>query len=190
MSNILCIEGSPRKGGNSDLLLDSFIGGAKSSGHEVEKVYISDLNIAPCDEQNSCRKTGECRIKDDMQALYKKLLLADCLVVSTPTFFMGPPAQLKAMIDRCQAPWAKRFILKKPLREDNKKRYGFLLAVAGFDKKEAFIGTKGIIKAFFYVMGFKYKRELFFGGIDKKGDIKERKGALEEAYKAGSGIED
>ena len=185
MAKVLGIEGSPRRGGNSDLLLDSFLEGARSSGNEVEKIFISDLKIAPCDEDNSCHKTGECRIKDDMQDLYKKLLSAESLVISTPTFFMGPPAQLKAMIDRCQALWAKRFILNKNLREDDKKRHGFLLVVAGFDKKEAFIGAKETIKAFFYVLGFKYKGELLFGGIDKKGDIKKEKGALEKAYKAG-----
>ncbi len=188
MAKVLGIAGSPRKGGNSDLLLDGFLEGTRSSGHQVEKIYVSELNISPCDENNSCHKTGECRIKDDMQSLYQKLLEANCLVVSTPTFFMGVPAQLKVMIDRCQALWAKRFILNKSLREDNKERCGFLLATAGLDKDKAFIGTKETIKAFFYILGFQYKGELLFSGIDKKGEIRKRKDALEKARKAGENI--
>jgi len=188
MAKVLGIAGSPRKGGNSALLLDRFLEGAKASGHEVKKISVGGLKIAPCDEGNSCHKTGECRIKDDMQDIYKKLLETDYLVISTPTFFMGLPAQLKAMIDRCQTLWARRFILKEPLRDDDKKRGGFLIATAGLDKKEAFIGVKETIKAFFYVLGFQYKDELFFEGIDKKGAIMERKGALETAYALGRDI--
>lgn len=188
MARVLGIAGSPRKGGNSDLLLDSFLGGAASGGHEVEKIYAVDLSIAPCDEGNSCCKMGICRIKDDMQSLYDKLLLTDRLVISTPTFFMGAPSQLKAMIDRCQVLWARRFILKKPLRKDEKARYGFLLGVSGLNNKKAFIGVKETVKAFFYVLGFSYKGELLFEGINKRGDIKEKKGALEEAYETGKNI--
>jgi len=189
MIKLLGIEGSPRKGGNSDILLDSFLDGAKSASMRVEKINIADLKIAPCDEGNSCCKTGVCRIKDDMQVIYQKLLNTDHLVISTPTFFMGPPAQLKAMIDRCQTLWARRFILKKPLREEVKPHNGFLLATAGLPKKTAFIGIEQVIKAFFYVLGFKYKGELLFSGVDKKGDIKSVKGSLEKAFKEGSEID-
>ncbi len=188
MIKVLGIEGSPRKGGNSDLLLDAFLEGAKSKGARVEKLMISDLKIAPCDEGNSCHKTGVCRIKDDMQWIYDKLLNADHLVISTPTFFMGPPAQLKCLIDRCQALWARRFLLKKALRPDEKGHNGFLLAAAAFDKKEAFAASKNIMKALYYVLGFKYKGELFIGGVDKKGDVKTKKDAMDRAFKMGAGL--
>ena len=186
MVKVLGIAGSPRKGGNSDLLMDAFLEGAKSKGCRVEKISVSQFNIAPCDEGNSCHKTGVCRIKDDMQWIYPKVLNADHVVISTPTFFMGPPAQLKAVIDRCQALWARKFVLKKPLRADDKKHNGFLIATAGLDKKEAFNGTKQTIKALFYVLGFKYKNELLFEGVDRRGDIKDRKGAVDKAFKAGT----
>ncbi len=187
---VLAIEGSPRKGGNSDVLLDSLLKGAQDAGCDVEKIYVSRLNIAPCDEGNSCHKTGKCHINDDMQAVYDKLLSADCLIVSSPTFFMGPPAQLKAVIDRCQALWAKKFVLKKPLREVNKERAGYLLATAGFDKEKAFVATKEIVKAFFFVLDFKYTADIFVGGVDKKGDIDNKKSALDKAYKLGSGLKE
>jgi len=188
MAKVLGIEGSPRRGGNSDLLLDKFLEGAKSSGNTVEKIYACGLKIAPCDETNVCFKTGACRIKDDMVDVYKKLLDADHLVISTPTFFMGVPAQLKCMIDRCQALWAKRFILKEPLRDDEKERYGYLIATAGLNKAEAFIGTKQTIKSLFHVLGLKYKDELLIGGVDAKGDINKDKDALDKAFSLGKGI--
>lgn len=186
MAKVLAIAGSPRKGGNSERLLDSFIEGAQAAGHAVEKVYAAYLNIAPCDEGLSCHKTGECRIKDDMQALYKKLLEADSLVISAPAFFMGVPAQLKCIIDRCQSLWAKRFVLNKPLRENGRKRSGFFLGASGLSRnREAFIGPKETIKAFFYVLGFSYKGEVLVEGVDKKGEMEKHKDALEEAYRLG-----
>ncbi len=189
MGKVLGIAGSPRKNGNSDTLLESFLKGARESGHDVEKVYAADKLIGPCDEGNTCFKTGVCHINDDMQDIYKRLLGADYLVISTPTFFMGPPAQLKAMIDRCQSLWAKRFILKRSLRDDDKKRSGFLLGTSGLDKKDAFIGTKEIIKAFFYVLGFKYKSEILVFGVDDADDLKTKKsGALNEAYELGQNL--
>ena len=188
MAKVLGISGSPRKGGNSDLLLDAFLEGAEAAGHDTEKVYACDRNIAPCDEKNICFKAGICHIKDDMQKMYEKLLGADVLAVSSPTFFMGVPSQLKAMIDRCQSLWAKRFVLKEALRKEDKPRDGYLLAVSGLNKKEAFTGTKETIKAFFYVLGFRYRGEVLVEGVDNAGDVKGRPGALEQARGLGGDI--
>jgi multimeric flavodoxin WrbA len=188
MGRLLAIAGSPRKGGNSDILLDSCIEGARSDGYDAEKIYICDKRIAPCDEKNVCFKAGICHIKDDMQEVYSKLLEADRLAVASPTFFMGPPAQLKAMIDRCQALWAKRFVLKQPLRDDDKMRHAFLLATSGLKKQEAFIGTKETMKAFFYVLGYKYKGELLVEGVDAAGDVKKHGEELEKARELGRSL--
>ena len=188
MIKVLGIAGSPRNGGNSDILLDAFLEGAKSRGARIEKINICKLNISPCDEGNSCHKTGMCRIQDDMQIIYSKLLNTDHLVMATPTFFMGPSAQLKIMIDRCQALWARKFILKKELRGTDKKHNGFLIATAAFSKKEAFQASKNILKAFFFVLGFKYKGDLLVGGADKRGDVLNIKGARDNAFKRGAKI--
>jgi len=188
MVKVLAISGSPRKGGNSEMLLDKFLEGAKASGCAVEKLRADVLNIAPCDEGNSCFRTGVCRVQDDMQAVYQKLIEADCLVIATPTFFMAPPAQLKRLIDRCQSLWAKRFILKQPLRADDKERKGYLIGTAGLNKREAFTATRIIMKAFFYVLGFKYTEELLFEGVDSRGDIEKRQGALESAHSLGKSV--
>ena len=188
MAKVLAIAGSPRKGGNSDTLLESFIKGAKASGHDVEKLYAASLKIAPCDEGNGCHRMGTCHIHDDMQDVYRKLLEADHLVMSSPTFFMGPPAQLKALIDRCQMLWARKYVLKEKLRKDEKERHAFILPTSGLDKKEAFIATRQIIKSLFYVLEYKFKGEVLVEGVDKKGDIERRKDALNEAYELGKAI--
>ena len=118
-----------------------------------------------------------------MQAAYEKLLAADYIVVSTPIFFAGAPAQLKALIDRTQAIWARKYILKRKLSE--KERKGFLIGVAGSSKKEMFAGLIQTIRAFFITLDIKYKGELLFCGVDSKGDIMKKKpSALNNAREA------
>ncbi|MFH1037722.1 MAG: flavodoxin family protein [PVC group bacterium] len=109
--DIVAIMGSPRKGGNSDLLLDAFLGGAGEDGTAYEKISVCDPGISPCTECLACERTGECNIDDGMQTVYPKLLAAGKIVISAPIYFYGLPAQFKALIDRCQALWARKYIL-------------------------------------------------------------------------------
>ncbi|NPV69288.1 MAG: flavodoxin family protein [Firmicutes bacterium] len=97
---VLAVIGSPRKGGNTDVLVDKAIGGARSSGAQVEKVYLSDLDIGPCDACMGCENTGECVKPDDMQDLFPKILRADGLIIGTPVYWWGPTAQTKLFVDR------------------------------------------------------------------------------------------
>ena len=97
---VLGIVCSPRKGGNTEILVSEALASAKDSGAEVELVTIADKNIAPCDGCESCDKTSKCRINDDMQEIYSKLLECDGIVFGTPVYFWGVTAQAKALIDR------------------------------------------------------------------------------------------
>ena len=110
---VLGILGSPRRGGNSETLLKAFLQGAAAGGAEVEEVLLRDLKISPCLEIYHCFKDGTCPIKDDMRELYGKLLAADVVVLATPVFFYGVSAQAKTMIDRTQALWARRYVMKQ-----------------------------------------------------------------------------
>ena len=103
---VLGILGSPRIKGNTDLLLDEALRGAEVCNVEVEKLAVDGLNISPCKEYYGCLNDGNCVIRDDMDLVYPKLLEADRLIVASPIFFYGITAQLKALIDRCQATWA------------------------------------------------------------------------------------
>ncbi len=105
---VLILSGSPRQGGNSDILCDEFMRGAKEAGHEVEKIRVAGKNIAPCSACYYCRShAGECMHKDDMAALLQKIIEADVLVLASPVYFYSICAQLKAVIDRTVARWTE-----------------------------------------------------------------------------------
>ncbi len=97
---MVALMGSPRKRGNTDLLVEAFFAGAKSKGAEVEKVWLNDLRIHGCQACLACHKTGRCRQRDDMTGVYERLLAADFWVLATPVYWWGPTAQLKTAIDR------------------------------------------------------------------------------------------
>ena len=104
--NVLILSGSPRKGGNSDLLCDEFARGAKEAGHEVEKIWVAAKKVAPCSACYYCRDHGgACVHKDDMAEILQKMIDADVLVLASPVYFYSIDAQLKAVIDRTVARW-------------------------------------------------------------------------------------
>ena len=103
---VLILSGSPRRGGNSDLLCDEFMRGAKESGNEVEKINVAEKNIGYCRACYYCQRSdGKCIIKDDMSDVLQKLIDADVIVLSSPVYFYSIAAQLKAVIDRTVSRW-------------------------------------------------------------------------------------
>jgi multimeric flavodoxin WrbA len=186
VARLLAVYGSPRKGGNSSVLLDYFLEGTRDSSFETKRVYLRDLHFSPCTECGRCAKTGVCVIKDDMAPLYDKLLNYERIVISCPVFFLGPPAITKAFLDRTQALWNRKYILGiNPVPEGVQKK-GFLLSVCGFRGSERiFLCNRTIIKAVYASCGFSYSGELFYNGIDHFGDMKKRENAHQEAQKAG-----
>jgi multimeric flavodoxin WrbA len=116
--------GSPRYGGNSDMLLDSALKGAKEGGANIEKIRICDLKISPCIECHGCDDTGKCIVDDGMQTLYPKLVETDRLFLASPIFFMGVSAQTKALVDRCQCIWVRKYILKQIIGKGREYRKG------------------------------------------------------------------
>lgn len=104
--NVLILSGSPRKGGNSDLLCDAFMKGAIESGHTVEKIRVSEKKIGYCRGCYYCKKSkGVCAIQDDMADVLQKMIDADVIVLASPVYFYSIDAQLKAVIDRTVARW-------------------------------------------------------------------------------------
>ena len=97
---VLIIAGSPRKGGNSDMLCDAFAKGAQAAGHTTEKIYLQDKKIGFCKACYVCEKTGSCVQKDDVAAILDKMVEADVLVLATPVYFYCMSGQLKTFIDR------------------------------------------------------------------------------------------
>jgi multimeric flavodoxin WrbA len=97
---ILAVSCSPRKNGNTATMLEKALEGARGEGADVELFSVAGKNIQPCDGCWGCTKTGKCHIKDDMQALYDKLIAADGIIFGTPIYFWGMTAQAKAVMDR------------------------------------------------------------------------------------------
>ncbi len=98
--HILGVSGSPRIGGNTDLILNEALAASKSSGVETKLIRLSDYSLAPCNGCMACFATGNCAIKDDWQKLYNEITEADGIVLASPSYFQGVTAQMKIFIDR------------------------------------------------------------------------------------------
>ena len=183
--NVLGISGSPKTNGLTGLLLDKVLEGAKASGAHTEKIILNDLNFKACQECGGCDETGVCILDDDMRPIYEKLAKADIVVVASPVYFGNITAQLKAMIDRCHSSWMAKYILKRDLL-GNKKRKGIFLCVAGKDAKEYFESAKKIIKIFFITQNIEYLSDLFISGLNTMyADDPKREAALEKVFQLG-----
>ena len=185
---VLGIAGSPRRNGNTELLIREFMRGAEAGGHETELIILSELKISPCTSCGSCQKTGKCIMIDDMQPMHKKLLEADCIVFASPIYFGGVSAQLKAFIDRCQALWSRKYILKQALiSPDREKRLGYFISTAGTkDYNKVFEGAIYTVKAIFSTLDIKYTGELLFKDMENKRDILNHPDAMQMVFEAGS----
>ncbi|NIN68134.1 MAG: flavodoxin family protein, partial [Anaerolineae bacterium] len=116
--------------------------------------------------------TGRCVQRDDYQLVYPKLIEAERIVLATPIFFLGVSAQAKALIDRSQCLWARKYVLKDPLPPTGRglRRQGFLVSTAG-GAKTSFDCAKKIMRAFLDTLDAQYGGELLFPGVDEKGDV-------------------
>jgi len=128
-ATVLCIAGSPRRGGNSDQLLDALIAGVESTGARASRLRAADAGVHACRGCNACSQTGECVVRDGMDAVYAAVDAADAIVISTPVYFATVPAVLKTLYDRFQPYWARRYVLGEPARDP--RRPGALLVVGG-----------------------------------------------------------
>jgi len=182
---ILGIHGSPRKDGNTFLLLKELLKGAKEKGAKTTEIFICDLRILPCVADYGCAETGECILKDDMQGIYTQLIEHDHIVVAAPIFFYSVNAQTKALIDRSQAFWARKYILKQSIGDKRIKRKGAFISVGATKGSKLFDGTLLTMKYFFDVLDAEFFKSLLYKSIDAKGDILKNPTALKESYELG-----
>lgn len=172
--NILIISASPRKGGNSDLLCDEFMRGAKEAGHLVEKIRLAEKTINYCTGCCACiGSQGSCVQQDDMNELLEKLLACDVMVLATPVYFHSMNAQLKTFIDRVCPIYT---LLKE-------KEVYFVVAAAG---SETLIErTAQSLRVFTDCLdNVKEKETISVTGVWNVGDVKQTK-ALGHAYRVG-----
>ena len=183
---VLGIYGSPRKGGNSDQLLDKALEGARSTGAEIATVYARKLKMSGCLECGGCDKTGSCVVKDDMQLVYPLMEEANVIILASPIFFYGLTSQVKAIIDRTQAMWSKRMLEKTPEeRKTYDKGKGYLIVVAATKGKNLFGGVQMVAKYFFDALDMSYEGGLFLRGLEKRKDVFDDPQTLQQAFELG-----
>ncbi len=187
---LLALYTSPRRKGNTALLLDALAGGAAEAGFGVVSFRTASMDIRPCRACNHCFKEGECVQKDDMQAIYPHLFEAGGVAMAAPIFSMNICAQAKALIDRCQRQWSIRYVLERePVAPDfAEERRGFFLSCCGRDKPETFACTRPTMAYFFFIIGVKKWDSLTFPSVDEAGDILKVEGALERAREMGRSL--
>lgn len=176
---VLVISTSLRKGGNSDLLTDAFIDGAKANGNSIEKVSLSSKKIGFCKGCLVCQEKKPCVIKDDANEIVVKIKEADVIVFATPVYFYEMSGQMKTLLDRTN-----------PLFVDDYKFRDIYLLATCADEDENSIdnlisGLEGWIKCF--------EKAALCGvvkgvGIDGYGDVKNHQNILDQAYKMGKNI--
>ncbi len=183
---VLGLFGSPRRGGNTELLLEEALKGAREEGARVEAIHLGDFRIAPCRECLSCFKDGICVIDDEMRGIYSRLLEADIVILASPIFFYGITGWAKAVVDRCQALWARKYVLHDPaFGPEAMKRRGFFISVGGTKGKRMFEGSVLTVRYFFDAFNAEYTGELLFRGVDACDDIRKLPEALPQALAAG-----
>ena len=178
MKKVIVISTSLRAGSNSDLLAEKFAEGAKASGNEVEKISLRGKEIKFCVGCLSCQHTGFCVIKDDVPAIMEKVLKADVVCWATPIYYYEMSGQMKTLIDRMNAMYAK----------DYHFRDIYLLTTAAEAEEEtpqrAEIGLSGWIDCY---GKSSLKGHLFCGGVSNANDIKGN-AILMKAYEMGKGV--
>ena len=173
---ILALIGSPRKGSNTDTLVDEILKGCKKAGHTSEKLYLYDYKISPCIDCRACKK-GKfvCPIKDGMQRIYPKMDDADLIIFCTPNYFYGPTGKMKLLIDRMRPFVAngklkgKRWVLVTPAAEGPRVCRPLIQ----------------MLRLSFDYLGMKFIGKILVKAYEK-GEIKENRRELDRAYKLGA----
>lgn len=182
---VAAFQGSPRIEGNTDLLLREAVRAIDEAGHEIQLFKLNYMNIKPCQNCGGCGKTGQCIVKDDMEEIYQAIREADRIILASPIFFFGVSAQAKMMIDRCQAFWCDKYLLKREIPAGPAGRKGLLLLVGGMKKEIGIQCSEATAKAFFRTISVPGHETLGYLEVDAKGDILKHPTALRDAYEAG-----
>jgi len=186
MKKILAIYGSPRRKGNTTLLLNQAVQGALDTGAQVEKIVLRDLKMSPCLEIYGCKETGRCVIQDDFQKVYDQLLASHGLMLASPIFFYTVSAHTKILMDRCQSLWVKKYWIDKiPRGQRDPRRKGLFISVGATRGKKLFDGTLLTVRYFFDVLDTELWKTLLYRELDLEGDVSKHPEYLQEAFEAG-----
>ena len=185
---VLGFQGSPRKKGNTAFLLTNFMQAVEKLGAQTRIIEVTRKNIIPCKEYVVCERKGYCPIDDDVKTeIYPLIRQAEVVVLASPIFFFNMTAQLKAVVDRCQLFWARKYKLK--LSDPAKKtKRGFLLAVGASKGKSLFEGLQLTAKYFFDAIDAGFEGSLTYREIEGPKDMAKHPEVLEDIEKAAAGL--
>lgn len=181
--HVLGILGSPRIDGNTDLLLEEALRGARASGASAGKVVLNELRIAPCQECETVRRDGTCAVRDDMERVYALVSEADAVIFASPIFFGSVSAQMKAMVDRFQCAWLARHRFGREVFQ--KQRVCAFIAAAASGRRDFFENAAAVIRNICATVRGRYAEELFCPGVEEKGSVRGRPDCMGEAYELG-----
>lgn len=187
MKKVLALMGSPRKGKNTDKLLEYFLDGVRENNYEIDKIYLADMKISPCTGCDYCGKVEACASKDDMNSIYEGFDHSDIIILAAPIYFNSVNGLTKNMIDRCQKYWSLKYSIGKKYK-DTEDRIGVFLATGGAPfMNDQFNGAIPVIDYFFKAINAKYKGNYLISStdddpVDKRLDVKD------ELYKIGKSI--
>ncbi|MFC2045787.1 flavodoxin family protein [Chloroflexota bacterium] len=176
MMKVLGIACSPRKKGNTDILLEQALKGAREDGAEVEFLPVRELDIKPCQGCSKCSKDGRCRIKDDMHIVYDKMVAADGIIFSVPIYFWSMYGQAKVLMDRT-------FALRYPSLKLTNKVGGLIMA-----------GTRHGFAAsalpfwFFFISNQMLPTEIVSGFATQKGGVRKDIYAMKASLELGKWV--
>ncbi|MFQ6126656.1 MAG: flavodoxin family protein [Candidatus Heimdallarchaeota archaeon] len=184
---ILGVLGSPRSGGNSDILLDEALRGARDDGAEVEKIVLDRLQIHGCRDCKSCNETGRCVQEDDMQLVLEKILQSQGIIHSCPIYFYSMTAQMKAYLDRWCALYDEKWKFHSHyLPRMRGKNMAVIVVCGDSDIKMAelaIVPFQRLVQAETNIL--KWGGSLAVPSVDVKGEVQQNKKALEKAYQLG-----
>ena len=187
---ILAFAGSPRRHGNSEILLDWVLASmSEDQDTRIEKVALTEADINPCRGCNACETLNKCVQRDGMDIYHDKIIDADCIMLSSPIYCMGLAAQVKALVDRAQVFRSRKYVLRLPVvpPERKGKRLGIFLSTAGQNWDYVFDAAIPSVKCFYHVIDIRDGdiRYLMINGVDEKGAIEHHPAAKADAANLG-----
>lgn len=172
---VLGIVGSPRRGGNTETLVDEVLAGAKEAGAEIKKIILNDLKIGHCQGCNACSKNGQCKYSDDMDIINEEMSKSSAFVYGTPVYYWGPTSIFKAFSDRLLATSKKGFIKDKKL--------AFVIPLGGSESVARH--TVGMITDAANYRGANLVGQVVSPGTGSIGDIKQKLDMMKKAFELG-----
>jgi multimeric flavodoxin WrbA len=188
---IVALYGSPRRRGNTATLLKQAVAGAREAGAQVEEIVLRDLKMSACLEIYSCKKDGECRIRDDFQPVREKVLSCAGLMLASPIFYYAVSAHTKILMDRFHSLWVKKHWVDADRRAAPAvRRKGLFISAGATSGKRLFDGTLLSVRYFFDTLDMDLWRALLYRGLEHEGDVQAHPDYLAETYQAGRDLAD